>query len=264
MGKNLKALRQKIRKLKNLKQYKDLPDEELEKIALEQLRKEEKKKEQSLVYTEDEQEIAEQKLKKYQEIYHIEAFGEIEQLKQLVYFEILAERIQRNLNEKREFLDPKEISSLTKTLLEIENNILNIRKSLGILEEKREDSAFEYVQKLKKKFKQWCNESQATRHLICPHCSQQILLKIRTEAWEAQKHPYFKDRILYNEHLLRLYLAGILSSEDIGEILGITKEKDYLEWLMEKWMTRPELKRLKEEAKELRKKKLKEIKGKKV
>lgn len=595
MGKNLKELKQKIKRLKNLKQYKNLSDKELEKIALEQLEKERKKKEQSLVYTEEEQEIAEQKLKKYQEIYHIETFGEIEQLKQLVYFEVLAERIQRNLNEKREYLDPKEISSLTKTLLEIENNILNMRKSLGILEEKKEDSAFEYVQKLKKKFKRWSEENQATRHLTCiakgskvlmsdfttkniedikigdeiigvvkiekvglklvkqkvkafyykgkkevvkvktskgkeivctpdhlifafvrskntratnmdyypaenclrrklktfnyinniedyykgaivgliesdgykykpkdknnphwdfeiqyiiwqshlkeasavewlldyfkigytkkfekkgwglgaykytirrkhsafineiysnlfknrdiaigflagfilgdghvdkgglihivqknkidmlkqvfeflklsytecnnnfgngiktfslrrqipliipnsrksekfmrilfskgfhftddkivsvellseqevydittetgnfivegfivhncPHCSKQILLRIRTEVWEAQKHPYFKDRILYNEHLLRLYLAGILSAEDIGEILGITKEKDYLEWLIEKWITRPELKRLKEEAKELRKKKIEEIKRKEI
>jgi len=31
------------------------------------------------------------------------------------------------------------------------------------------------------------------------------MLKIRTEAWEAQKHPFFKDRILANKHLVKLY-----------------------------------------------------------
>lgn len=251
-----KELRDKIKRLKNLKQYKNLSDEELEKIAIEKLRQE---KEDNSIYEEDEKEKAEKRLEEYKAKYHIEDFGEIEELKHLVYLEILHERTQRKIAEIYKLGDIKEINSLTKTLLDIENNISSLRKNLGILEEKKDDSAYEYVQKLKKKFKRWLEEEQASRHIICPHCSKQILLKIRTDAWEARKHPFFKDRILYNEHLLRLYLAGIISAEDIGLIFGITKEPDYINWLIEKWVSRPDYERLKKEAYELRKKKLKEI-----
>ena len=47
--------------------------------------------------------------------------------------------------------------------------------------------------------------------------SEMVMLKIRTEAWEAQKHPFFKDRVLYNKHLVKLYQSGIISKEDVSE-----------------------------------------------
>jgi hypothetical protein len=60
-----------------------------------------------------------------------------------------------------------------------------------------------------------------------------IMLKIRMESWEAQKHPFFKDRLLGNEQLIRLYKLGKLTREDVAAILGTSA--DYADWLINKW-----------------------------
>jgi hypothetical protein len=60
-----------------------------------------------------------------------------------------------------------------------------------------------------------------------------VMLKMRTEAWEAQKHPYFKDRLLGNEQLIRLYKLGKLTKEDVASVLGTSP--DYTDWLINKW-----------------------------
>jgi len=62
------------------------------------------------------------------------------------------------------------------------------------------------------------------------------MLKIRTEAWEALKHPFFKDRILANKHLWKCYKEGKITKEDVAEILGCSP--DYIEWL-EKHLYKP-------------------------
>jgi DNA-directed RNA polymerase subunit RPC12/RpoP len=85
---------------------------------------------------------------------------------------------------------------------------------------------------IKPKFRRWLDENQASRYIVCPHCSKSILLKIRTEAWEAQKHPFFRDRILGNAHLIELYKQNKLTKEDLAKIFETSP--DYVVWLVEK------------------------------
>ena len=59
-----------------------------------------------------------------------------------------------------------------------------------------------------------------------------ILLKIRTEAWEALKHPFFKDKILANKQLWLLYKKGKITKKDVSLVLGTSE--DYVDWLEEK------------------------------
>lgn len=71
----------------------------------------------------------------------------------------------------------------------------------------------------------------------CPYCGKVILLKIRTNIWEAQKHPFFQDRILGNEKLIRLYKIGRLSADEVAEVLETSS--DYVKnWLLDKWKLR--------------------------
>jgi hypothetical protein len=67
----------------------------------------------------------------------------------------------------------------------------------------------------------------------CPFCGKMIMLKIRTDAWEAQKHPMFHDRILGNSHLIKLYKEGRLTKEDLASIFETSP--DYVSWLISKW-----------------------------
>jgi len=67
----------------------------------------------------------------------------------------------------------------------------------------------------------------------CPHCGKMIILKIRTDAWEAQKHCLFKDRVLGNTHLVEMYKNGKITREDVAKVLDCSP--DYVNWLVDKW-----------------------------
>jgi DNA-directed RNA polymerase subunit RPC12/RpoP len=96
---------------------------------------------------------------------------------------------------------------------------------------------YKALETLKRKFKMWLRENQASREMLCPHCGKKVLLRIRTEAWEAQKHPFFKDRILGNTYLIKLYQQGKLSAQDVANILEASP--DYVTWLIDKWKLSP-------------------------
>jgi len=224
-----KKLEKKINQLKKLVQYKNYSKEELEEAARESLKKEEIYKSEWSGFAPEESRKANNLLKVYIDKYHITKFSDREDLKTLIENEILKQRIQKRVGDDKG-IPPKYVIDSLNTL---QNQILNLKEKLGIFEDKKQSDAFVYIQKLKKKFKKWREENQGSRTCICPHCSKMIMLKIRTEAWEAQKHPFFKDRILANEHLVKLYQEKKITNVDVAKILGCSI--DYVRWLIKKF-----------------------------
>jgi len=182
----------------------------------------------------DEQKKAEELATKYFNDYVFEFTSEKNTLKQLIFLEIINYRLQKSLNEFYKDAGagapPQMLESLHKNLMQI----IELKKILGLAKsDKKEQDGSNPMELLKKKFKVWRQNNQAGRTIVCPHCSKMVLLKIRTDAWEAQKHPYFKDRLLGNEHLVALYKAKIITKEDVAKILGTSP--DYTTWLTTKW-----------------------------
>ena len=200
-------------------------------------------------FTRNEKRRAEQKFKKYKEIYHIESLSDLQLLESLIYREILQERTREQIKsdvKKKSKKDNGEIESdglrplsarLMKVLNENEEHILILKEKLGLFEDKKVKDPFKHIQILKKKFKIWRENNQGSRTLICPFCSKMLMLKIRTKAWEALKHPFFKDRILANVHLWKLFREGKITKDDIAKVLGCSS--DYIPWLEEKIYNRP-------------------------
>lgn len=60
-----------------------------------------------------------------------------------------------------------------------------------------------------------------------------VLLKIRTDKYDAIKHPFFRDRILTNEHLLKIYKEGKITKEDVAKVLGTSN--DYVDFILDKY-----------------------------
>jgi len=181
----------------------------------------------------------------YKKKYHIETPSDLQLLEELVFREALQERYKRKIgklakdvNKKNKESGKKEIQTeiVPKFLLNSLNQnleqILILREKLGLFEEKKGKDPFKYIQILRKKFTKWREENQGSRTLVCPHCSKMIMLKIKTEAWEALKHPFFKDRVLANEYLWELYKEGKITKEDIAKVLHVPT--DYIDWLEEK------------------------------
>jgi len=173
----------------------------------------------------------------YKENYHIEQLSDLQLLQDLVYLEILQIRYKNRIAEiekNNETAGGKKQSSayIVKALNENLAQILILKEKLGLFETKKDNDGYLALSRLKEKFKKWLEENQASRTIKCPHCSQMILLKIKTDAWEALKHPFFRDSILGNKPLWKLYKNSKLTKEEVAEILGVAP--DYIEWLEKK------------------------------
>ena len=213
-------------------------EEQLRTRALEIQADKEKIKEvdvEELFTNSEEQERGNELIRKYLTDYSIETTSDRNLLSQLVYFEVLHTRLQKELNEEKK-LDNKQviIELLHKNIKEISN----LKNSLGISRNKAQESkkdGFSYLQMIQRKYKKWLGENQASRYMVCPHCGLSILLKIKMDSWEASKHPWFKDRVLGNPHLVKLYMEKKLTREDLAKIFGTSS--DYTDWLTEKYQT---------------------------
>jgi DNA-directed RNA polymerase subunit RPC12/RpoP len=173
----------------------------------------------------------------YKENYHIEQLSDLQLLEELVYREALQERYKKRIAEvdkKNEESKGKKHSSshIVNSLNENLEQILLLKDKLGLFEARQNDEGYTALARLKKKFKKWLEENQGSRTFRCPHCSQMIMLKIRTEAWEAMKHPFFKDLILSNKSLWNLYKEGKITKKDVSDVLGVSP--DYVDWLEDK------------------------------
>ncbi len=180
----------------------------------------------------------------YKEKYHIYSMSDLQLLSELVFFEALQIRYKRQVEKFSKSITTSDAPKIPAVTLKALNDnlaqIINLKKELGLIleDDKGNTDPFTYIQQLKKKFAIWRENNQASRTIKCSHCSRMILLKIRIDAWEAEKHPYFKDQVLYNEHLVKLFKEGKINKEDVAKILGCSEF--YISWLVEKWSNVPE------------------------
>jgi len=186
---------------------------------------------------------ANNRFKDYRQKYHIDSLSDLQLLSELVFFEALQLRYRKSIEQFSNSIttsdNPKIPQSALKALNDNLNQIIVLKKELGLIrEDKTGDDPFTYIQTLKKKFAKWRENNQGSRTIKCSHCSKMILLKIKTDIWEAQKHPYFKDQVLYSEHLVKLFQEKKITEDDIAKILGCSKF--YTKWLIEKWHSVPD------------------------
>lgn len=195
----------------------------------------------------DEKKLAKELAKTYLNEFTPKSISDRNNLKSVIYLEVLQYRLQsvmNSLTEKDEdgntttAIPLNLVDSIHKNLKEISAN----KERLGLIgkeKEQKESDGFKILQSVKEKFKVWMENNQGSRSLVCPDCGKMVLLKIRMDKWIPQKHPFFKDRFLANKHLMKLYLQKKLTKEDIAKVLN--SSPDYIDWLIETlWMTDPE------------------------
>lgn len=229
-----------IKRLSQLENYKNSSESDIRQAAQDILALKETEDEMEiglLFKIKEEKQAATQLLKKYLQDYTIETISDRNTLKNLIYLEVLNFRLQERLNDihKETKSSPKDI---VKTIHENIEQITALKEKLGITRQKEQQlhqnkDPLSYINLLMKKRKKWLEDNQASRYMSCPHCGKSTLLKIKMDVWEAQKHPFFKDRILGNDHLVELYRQGKLSKKDLA--LVFETSEDYVEWLVTKW-----------------------------
>ena len=224
---------------KRLVQYKNKTDDELREIAIAGILKDSQDNIDTLGIDElftnkSEREQAIKVMKRYLSEYQIETTADKMLLKELVNLEIIQNRLQKELNTTQEgsgAVSSKILDTLHKNL----EQIVAIANKLGITKDKMDaikSNGADALEMMKKKFAVWRANNQLSRTRVCPHCSKMIMFKIRSDKWEALKHPYIKDRLIMNETLCKLLGEGKISAKDYSEIIGTSE--DYIAWMIEK------------------------------
>ena len=220
-------------KIKNLRQYKNFSEEKLRRVAFNRA-VEHNANISDLFNDEVEKKLAKTLIKKYLESYTPETVSDVNTLRSVIFLEILNLRLQDKMNTTKE-LSSRDSLNTVNTIHNNLKEILSLKNSLGMVKDKKKAGAKSVdvlIGQWKKQFKVWCSNNQATRQRVCPYCYQMFLLKIRPEYWEVGKHPFFKDRILYNKPLVDLYLEKVITKEKLAKILECSE--DYIDWLLKK------------------------------
>ena len=177
------------------------------------------------------------RFKEYLNIYPEASYSDLQIIEDLVYRETLQNRYKRKIEELDKNKKVNDIGTIVpkgilETLDDNEKQILILKDKLGLFQEKKENDPFEHFKILEKKFAIWKENHIEQRAVDCPFCSQKFFLNIRTDKYQPSKLKLFKNKVLCNSTLWRLYKEGKFSKEEFAEILNVNK--DYIDWLKEK------------------------------
>lgn len=230
-------IQKKINKLKGLHQYKNLTEEQLRRLAEQKVTLDEKKIPLGFDFDDNEDKAkAEELFAEYLKSAHLESPGELSSLRILVDLEIFGERLKKQrdaaLKEMKGFMLPK---TLMENYYQNIKEIAILKKQLGIIEESdgKLDS-FDAFKSLMTKGKIW-EKANPNRTLKCSHCQKMLYIRLKDpqETHEAIKHPMFKDKVLYNEALLKAVVENKIDKKLAADILKTSEQ--YIDWLLEKF-----------------------------
>ena len=183
---------------------------------------------------------ATKRFKEYRKYYsNVDSYSDLQLLEELVIRETEQERYRTKMKDLAEETDDgtKKKALIPRTIVEaLDNNleqILKLKDKLGLFEDKKQQSLYQYIEGLNKQFKLWREKNWSVRKLACPFCGKVFFLNIRTEKWKANKCPFFSGRTLANKPLMELYEAKKLTKEEVARVLGTSP--DYVEWLQKKF-----------------------------
>lgn len=227
----------KVKQLKRLNPFKNKTEAEILEKAESMVDKSEKQETSDLISLFSdrvEKKIAGNLLDRYSHDYNIESVSDKNTLNEIIYLEVIQKRLQEKLNEIYQTQSKAVPSGIVDIIHKNSEAILRLKNSLGLNRTKQTNNPYDVLQHIQKRAAKWREENQGSRTIKCPECQKLVFLKIKTEAWETQKHPFFKDTVLYNEALFEKYYGKqvIVSPEFIGEVLKTSA--DYVLWIHDK------------------------------
>ena len=184
---------------------------------------------------------AKKRFEDYQLRYHIDNLSDLQLLDELVFRESLQERYKRKIGSLHKDLKKKkdkgeinkEPEIIPKHILNaLDDNlerILTLKDKLGLFEEKKDKDEFKAFEVLEKKFKIWKADHLEERKVTCPFCSEIFFLNIRTDKYKESTLKLFKNKVLCNAELWKVFKAGKINKEEFAQILNVST--DYIDWL---------------------------------
>jgi hypothetical protein len=217
----MQDIREKIKQVRNFKQYKGKTDAEIEEMLLANEAKKEMLTEITFLIDKDEKKLAQELLDSYLAEYNFSSFSEKDTLKNLVYFEVLGERIKHFIN--KEYVDKTGAipTHMVEQLIENSEQITKLKEVLGIGKKKEQDLTWlQSWEDLKKKALTYYESHKGCNTVKCPYCQKIFNLLLRIENLTPEKSSWFRGTILYNEAVFKLYDEKRITTEEAASILG--------------------------------------------
>jgi hypothetical protein len=157
--------------------------------------------------------------------------SDLQTLGNLVYNEILVQRIQRTINETKNKAGNYYVNDkLVKSLHDTEHQILELKKILGLTKEKKNDD-LTALEEMEKQFELEIAFNKNEFTTDCKHCGKLLLLRRRCKDFESLKHPFFCGRFYYNARGMQLVKDGIWTPEQYAYVFHTTVL--WVQWCIE-------------------------------
>lgn len=173
---------------------------------------------------------------------HLNNLGNSHLLEELVWAEIMLERMKEQIGNlckkadsyKKEISKPQTISDKDqKSLQEARDQVLELKKKLGMFEERKDSDEFKKMRELEEKAAEYRRSHPLSFKVTSPFDGKIFYLKRRTEGYESFISPFYADdKVVKNTPLHKLYKSGKITKEEAAEVLGVSPE--YIDWLDEK------------------------------
>ena len=203
-----------------MKQYKDLSEEELIKI-IDQKQQEEELLNSFIGLNETEKVKALQLYDRYITEHSFESLAEKSTLVNLVYLEILNDRIKLFIEQEGKEKSGAIPIRMTEQLIENTNQIMSLKEKLGMMRDAESESSLDLKKELEEKALTYYNEHAGETYVKCPECQSLFRLLMKIDGLEPAKATFFKGTTLYNQKLMELYHYKKITLDEMAEILGV-------------------------------------------
>jgi hypothetical protein len=217
-----------MQKYKNMKQFKDLPIEELELLVDKKIQEEELLT--TFVGLSDEE--IKKAIKLYDQYiteHSFESLAEKSTLINLIRDELLKERVLTQIKTEYDNKSNANSMKLFEELRELEEHILLQKEKLGMMKDKNSESALDLMSELKEKALAYYNEHAGETFVKCPECQSLFRLLMKIDGLEPAKATFFRGTTLYNQKLMELYHYKKVTKFEVAEILGVNEK--YIEFI---------------------------------
>ena len=174
----------------------------------------------------DEAKLAKVLLDRYLKDYDLETVSDSNTIQEVIYYEVLQTRLQDKIND----LYANNVKAIPYDMVGVMHKnsevIIKLKSTLGLNRANRDklvgyDAYTHWISR----FRTWLSENQASRTMKCPHCQQFIMLKMRLDYWDTQKHPFFQDNMVYNKHLMaHLGKTVYIDEQFVADVLETAKD----------------------------------------
>ena len=225
-----------IQKQTNLKQNKDKSPEEIAEIVDKKIREEELS--QSFVgLNETETKKALNLYDCYVSEHSFESLAEKSTLVDLVYLEILNDRIKMFIQQEGEDKNGAVPLRMNERLTFNTTQITQLKETLGMLKDKEDESALDLKNELEEKALKYYDEHAGETYVKCPECQNLFRLLMKVDDLLPAKATFFRGTTLYNEKLMELYHYKKVTITELAEIFGVNDK--YITFIYENIYLKP-------------------------